>query len=137
MNAHLVLVPCLGTLTVGGLTGGDTKVLGGQADRTLDLEGLGAGTVDELRAHLLEGSDLARGEGDTDLVDLLYSKAKEVISSCSGGNCIYFAIAITITITITIERRYITYRALAKVLLGLLERRHLEFVRWGDRLRLL
>lgn len=71
MDAHLVLVPGLRTLTVGGLTGGDCQVLGGQTDGTLDLEGLGAGTVDELRAHLLEGGDLARGKGDTDLVDLL------------------------------------------------------------------
>lgn len=59
MNAHLILVPGLGTLTVGGLTGGDTEVLGGQANGTLDLQGLRASTVDELRAHLLEGLDLA------------------------------------------------------------------------------
>ena len=71
VDAHLVLVPGLGSLTVGGLTGGDVKGLGGKTDGTLDLEGLGASTVDQLRAHLLEGSDLARGEGDTDLVDLL------------------------------------------------------------------
>jgi hypothetical protein len=45
--------------------------LGGQTDGALDLEGLGAGTVDELLAHLLEGGDLAGGQGDTDLVDLL------------------------------------------------------------------
>lgn len=71
MDAHLKLVPGLRTLTVGGLTGGDVKGLGGQTNGALDLEGLGAGTVDELRADLLEGGDLARGEGDTDLVDLL------------------------------------------------------------------
>ena len=71
VDAHLVLVPGLGTLTVGGLTGGDVKGLGGKTDGTLDLEGLGASTVDQLRAHLLEGGDLARSEGDTDLVDLL------------------------------------------------------------------
>lgn len=71
MDAHLKLVPSLRTLTVGGLTGGDVKGLGGQTDGALDLEGLGAGTVDELRADLLEGGDLARGKGDTDLVDLL------------------------------------------------------------------
>lgn len=74
MDAHLVLVPGLGTLTVGGLTGADLQTLGRQTDGTLDLEGLGAGTVNELRAHLLEGSDLARSQGDTDLVDLLYMR---------------------------------------------------------------
>lgn len=94
VDAHLVLVPGLGTLTVGGLTGGDVQGLGGKTDGALDLEGLGAGTVDQLRAHLLEGGDLARGEGDADLVDL---------------------------------------RALAEILLGLLER-HLDSVGWwGDR----
>ena len=71
MDAHLELVPSLGTLTVGGLTGGDVQGLGGQTDGALDLEGLGAGTVDELLAHLLEGGDLAGGQGDADLVDLL------------------------------------------------------------------
>jgi hypothetical protein len=69
VDAHLVLVPGLGTLTVGGLAGGD-------------LEGLGAGTVDELLADLLEGGNLAGGQGDTDLVDLLY-RGKEAISICS------------------------------------------------------
>jgi hypothetical protein len=71
VDAHLVLVPSLGTLTVGGLTGRDVQGLGGQTDGALDLEGLGAGTVDELLAHLLEGGDLAGGQGDADLVDLL------------------------------------------------------------------
>ncbi|KAF3390254.1 hypothetical protein F1880_009033 [Penicillium rolfsii] len=71
VDAHLVLVPGLGTLTVGGLTGGDVQGLGGQTDGALDLQGLGASTVDQLLADLLEGRDLAGGEGDTDLVDLL------------------------------------------------------------------
>ncbi len=35
------------------------------------LPELDHGTVDELLAHLLEGGDLAGGEGDADLVDLL------------------------------------------------------------------
>lgn len=81
MDAHLVLVPGLGTLTVGGLTGGDVQGLGGQTDGTLDLQGLGAGTVDKLRADLLEGGDLARGKSDTDLVDLLY--VRKAISTVS------------------------------------------------------
>ena len=81
MDAHLVLVPGLGTLTVGGLTGGDVQGLGGQTDGTLDLQGLGAGTVDKLRADLLEGGDLARGKSDTDLVDLLYGARKQLALS--------------------------------------------------------
>ena len=71
MDAHLELVPGLGTLTVGGLAGGDVQGLGGQTDGALDLQGLGARTVNQLLAHLLERGNLARGEGDADLVDLL------------------------------------------------------------------
>jgi hypothetical protein len=70
VDAHLEGVPGLGTLTARGLAGGDLQVLGGQADGALDAELLVLGTVDELLAHLLEGLDIARGEGDADLVDL-------------------------------------------------------------------
>ena len=70
VDAHLVRVPSLGTLTARRLAGGDLQVLGGQADGALDAELLGLGTVDELLADLLEGLDVARGEGDADLVDL-------------------------------------------------------------------
>lgn len=71
MDAHLVEIPGLGALTAGGLTGGDLEVLGGQADGALDAEVLALGALDELGADLLEGLDLAGGQGDTDLVSLL------------------------------------------------------------------
>jgi hypothetical protein len=71
VDAHLILIPGLGTLTVGGLTGHDLELLGGQTDGALDAEVLGLGAVDELLADLLEGLDLARGEGDADLVEFL------------------------------------------------------------------
>ena len=70
MDAHLKGVPGLGTLTVGGLTGGDLEDLGGETDGALDAELLVLGTVDELLADLLERLDVAGGEGDADLVDL-------------------------------------------------------------------
>ena len=70
MDAHLEGVPGLRTLTVGGLTGGDLKDLGGETDGALDAELLVLRTVDELLADLLEGLDVAGGEGDADLVDL-------------------------------------------------------------------
>lgn len=70
MDAHLKGVPGLGTLTVGGLTGGDLEDLGGETDGALDAELLVLGTVDELLADLLEALDVAGGEGDADLVDL-------------------------------------------------------------------
>ena len=59
------------------------KSLSGKTDRSLDVQGLGTGTVDQLLAHLLEGGNLARGEGDTDLVDFLYIIKFEQISMCS------------------------------------------------------
>lgn len=70
VDAHLVGVPGLGTLTARRLAGGDLEVLGGQADGALDAEVLVLGAVDELLADLLERLDLARGQGDADLVDL-------------------------------------------------------------------
>ena len=73
VDPHLVRVPGLGTLTVGGLAGGDLEGLGGQADGALDAEVLVLGALEELGRDLLEGLDLARGEGDADLVDLLYT----------------------------------------------------------------
>lgn len=68
MDAHLVGVPGLGTLTVRSLTGGDLEVLGRETDGSLDAEGLGLGTLNQLGAHLLERGDLAGGEGDTFLM---------------------------------------------------------------------
>jgi len=70
VDSHLKGVPGLGTLTVRSLTGGDLEVLGRKADWALDAEVLGLCAVNELSADLLEGLDLARGEGDADLVDL-------------------------------------------------------------------
>ena len=71
MDPHLVRVPGLGTLTVGGLAGGDLEALGGQADGALDAEVLVLGALEELARDLLKRLDLARGQGDADLVDLL------------------------------------------------------------------
>lgn len=70
VNAQLVAVPGLRTLTTGGLSGGDLEGLGGQTDGALDAEVLALGTLDELAADLLESGDLARGESDADLMRL-------------------------------------------------------------------
>lgn len=55
VDAHLVSVPSLGTLTVGGLSGGDLKVLGGESDRALEdnlvsalVASEGSGTLDDI-----------------------------------------------------------------------------------------
>lgn len=82
VNPHLEHIPGLTTLTVGSLSGGDLEGLGGESDRSLDVEGLCASTVDELLADLLQGSNLARGQGDTDLVDFL--QRIEYVSSGLG-----------------------------------------------------
>ena len=58
MDAHLVAVPGLGTLTAGGLAGGDLERLGGQADGALGAQVLVLGAVDDLGADLLEGLDV-------------------------------------------------------------------------------
>lgn len=71
MDSHLKLIPGLATLTVRGLTGGDAKSLGRKSDGALDEKVLRASTVNELLADLLQGSGLARGQGDTDLVSFL------------------------------------------------------------------
>ena len=48
VDAHLIGIPSLGTLTARSLTGGDLQVLGGQPDGSLDAEVLGLGAVNEL-----------------------------------------------------------------------------------------
>ena len=72
MDAHLVAVPSLGTLTARGLTGGDLEGLGRQTDGALDTQVLALGALEDLGADLLEDVDLAGGEGDSDLVGLLF-----------------------------------------------------------------
>ena len=48
VNAHLIGVPSLGTLTARSLTGGNLKALCGQADGALDAELLVLRAVNEL-----------------------------------------------------------------------------------------
>ena len=68
VNAHLELVPGVGTLSAGGLTSRDGKLLGGEADWTGNLELLVGGLLLQVGAHLFEVLDVARGEGDADAV---------------------------------------------------------------------
>ena len=86
-SPHLVHVPGLGALTARGLAGGDLQVLGGHADGALDAEVLGLGAVDELLADLLEGRDLAGGEGDADLVDLGHLALLDLLGIVGGHVC--------------------------------------------------
>jgi len=71
VDPHLELVPGLGSLSAGSLTGGDTQGLGGHPHGALHLEVLLLSSPDELGAHLLEGGHVPGGQGDPDPVDLL------------------------------------------------------------------
>lgn len=104
VDSHLEHVPCLTTLTARGLSGGDLESLGGQTDGALDAEVLGLCALEEFGADLLEGLDFARGQGDADLVDFLFSHV--YISTETSLHMVLFQ----------------SYRALAEILLGLLER---------------
>ena len=69
VDAHLETIPGLGTVTARRLTGGDTENLGGETNGSLDTEVLVLGTLDQIRADLLEVLDVAGGQGDTDAVN--------------------------------------------------------------------
>jgi hypothetical protein len=72
VDSHLETIPSLGSLTTRSLSGGDLQSLGWQTDRALDAQILGLCAVDELLADLLEGLNVAGGEGDADLVGFLH-----------------------------------------------------------------
>ena len=88
VDAHLVAIPGLGTLTVRSLAGGDAQGLGRQTDRSLDLELLVLGAVDQVTADLLQVLDVAGGQSDADLVhlgfDLLFISGL-VLGDWGGG----------------------------------------------------
>jgi len=69
VDPHLELVPGVGTLSGGCLTGGDPELLGGEPDRSGNLELLVDGTTLEVGADLLEVLDVPGGEGDADAVE--------------------------------------------------------------------
>lgn len=70
VDAHLVGVPSLGTLTVGSLSGGDTQDLGGHSNGTLLDDLVLHGSGNDVGRNLLQLLDLGGGQGDSDLVDL-------------------------------------------------------------------
>lgn len=68
MDAHLVAVPGLRTLTARGAAGGDAQGAGGQTHGAADRDVLALRTVHKVAADLLEVADLARRQGDADAV---------------------------------------------------------------------
>jgi len=71
VDLQLEAVPGLRTFTTRSLTGGDLQDFSRESDGTLDPELLVLGTVDEVGAEFLQVTDVGRGEGDPNLVDLL------------------------------------------------------------------
>lgn len=69
VDSHLEAIVGVGTLTIGGLASHKTKDLGGHADGAGHLKMLDKSLVLELGAHLLDGSDVSGGQGDSDAVD--------------------------------------------------------------------
>lgn len=70
VDSHLVVRVSLRTFTAGGLPGGVAQDLGGQSDGALNSQLLVLGSGDQVIADLLEVLDIARGESDSDSVDL-------------------------------------------------------------------
>ena len=71
MNPHLIRIPGLAPFTTGRLPRRDLQALCRQADRALDAQVLGFGTLDQLLADFLERLDFAGGQGNPDLMDFL------------------------------------------------------------------
>merc|ERR1719152_912678 len=71
VDAHLVVVPGVGTVTAWGTARCDGEDLGWDAAWAGDLVALLLGTGNDLGAGVLEWLDLAAAEGHSDLVDVL------------------------------------------------------------------
>lgn len=72
VDSHLVGVPGLGTLTVWCLSGGDLQNLGWHSNGTL-LDNVTLSSIgNDVRRDLLQLLNLGGGQGDSDLVDLLF-----------------------------------------------------------------
>lgn len=70
VDAHLETIPGLGTLTARSLTGGDAQHLVWHANGSLDAKLLLLGSRNQIGAHLLQRTDVLRGERDADSVHL-------------------------------------------------------------------
>lgn len=84
MDAHFICIPSLTPLTTRGLPRGDLQALSRETDWALHAEVLALRTLDELLADLFEALDLARCQGDADLVDFLSLIAFKMSASYSS-----------------------------------------------------
>ncbi len=77
MNPHLKCIPCLAPLSTRRLPRCNLQGFGRQAYGSLHAQILGFGALDQFLADFFEGLDLARGEGDSDLVDFLGGRVSQ------------------------------------------------------------
>jgi hypothetical protein len=68
VDPHLEAVPGVGTLSAGGLAGGDAQSLGRHADRSLNLELLVLSTLDQVSTDLLQVLDVLGCESNANPV---------------------------------------------------------------------
>ena len=69
VDPHLEFVPGLAALSARSLTGGDSQGLGGHPDRSLNLQLLVFGSLDEVTADFLQRLHVTGSQGDPDTVD--------------------------------------------------------------------
>ncbi len=69
VDAHLEMVPGLGTLTARCFTGCDSQNLGRHSDWALNSELFVLGASDQIGANLLQAFDISAGQGDADAMD--------------------------------------------------------------------
>ena len=82
VNAELVAIPSLGTLTARSHAGGDAKSLGGQTDGALDGKILVLGTLEKLRNNCNKDISLARKA---------WRMAQGKARICSTGQTVFLA----------------------------------------------
>lgn len=71
MDSHFKKIPGFTSFTTWRLARSDFQALGRKAHGSFNTKVLRLGTFDELGADLLEGFNIARGEGDANLMDFL------------------------------------------------------------------
>ena len=82
MDAHLELVPGVGTFTARGLTAGDAEVLGRETDRAVDLQLLVEGSLLELSASRLKSLHVSGGQSDANAGGLGRTEASFLCLEC-------------------------------------------------------
>lgn len=89
VDAHLVGVPCLRTLTIGGFTGGNLEDLGGETHWATGLELVFTGTVGDVRSDTLDMLDRRGAESDSSLDDLSEFLLVSLLAHCGFTDAMF------------------------------------------------